>query len=148
MPQALINTLFERRGVLTEELDKTLQTPNAEKRNLTEAEAAEFERIKAEIVATDERIAELAEIDKREQDAAELQKRYSGPSVQVISEPQVYQRGKTDTQFFRDLWLFNKRGDRDALDRLERNNRMVADAKQQRAISTGAGTGGKALAAA
>lgn len=143
MPQALIETLFERRGVLTKELDKTLQPANTEKRNLTEAESAEFDRIKADIIATDERIAELAEIDKREADAAELQKRYSGPSVQVISEPQVYQRGKTDTQFFRDLWLANQRGDRDALERLRRNNEQVADAKKQRAISTTTNQGGE-----
>ena len=147
MPQALIETLFERRGVLTKELDKTLQPANTEKRNLTEAESAEFDRIKADIIATDERIAELAEIDKREADAAELQKRYAGPSAQVISEPQVYQRGKTDTQFFRDLWLANQRGDRDALERLRRNNEQVADAKKQRAISTTTNQGGKVLAA-
>lgn len=143
MSRALIGTLLERRGVLTEELDKTLQPANTEKRNLSEAEAAEFDRIKADIIATDERIAELAEIDKAEQDAVELQKRYAGPSIQVISEPQVYQRGNNDTSFFRDLWLFSKRGDRDSLDRLQRNNAMVADAKNQRSISTTTNQGGE-----
>lgn len=143
MSRALIGTLLERRGVLTEELDKTLQLPNAEKRNLTEDEAAAFDKIKNEIIATDARIAELAEIDKAEAGAAELQKRYAGPSVQVISEPQVYQRGSTETQFFRDLWLATRRNDRDALDRLHRNNAMVADAKKQRAISTTTNQGGE-----
>jgi HK97 family phage major capsid protein len=143
MSRALIGTLLERRGELALELDKTLQPANTEKRNLTEDEAAKFDAIKADIIATDERIAELAEIDKADEAAEELQKRYSGPSVQVISEPQVYQRGNNETQFFRDLWLANHRRDQDALDRLRRNNAMVADAKKQRAISTGTGGGGE-----
>lgn len=142
MANKLIGTLLERRGVLTEELDRTLQPANTDKRNLSEAEAAEFERIKNEIIATDERIAELAEFDARDEAAAEIARKY-GPATVQVTEKQVYQRGSTETQYFRDLWLATKRNDRDALDRLHRNNAMVADAKSQRAISTGTGAGGE-----
>ena len=143
MANKLIGTLLERRGVLTEELDQTLQPANTEKRNLTEAEAAEFERIKNEIIATDERIAELAEFDARDEAAAEIARKYGPASIQV-TEKQVYQRGSMEHFFFRDLWNARHRGDRDAFERLERNNKMVADAKQQeRAISTTTNQGGE-----
>lgn len=143
MANKLIGTLLERRGVLTEELDQTLQPANTEQRNLSEAEAAEFDRIAAEIRATDERIAELADFDARDEAAAEIARKYGAATIQV-TEKQVYQRGSMEHFFFRDLWLARQRGDRDAYDRLERNNKMVADAKQQeRAISTGTGAGGE-----
>jgi HK97 family phage major capsid protein len=146
MSRQLITTLLERRGVLTEELDKVLQVPNAENRNLTDAEAAEFERIKADIVASDARIAELAEIDTRDEAAAEIARKYAPSGIQVLSEPQVYRRKTPDTSYFRDLYRARQHGDRDAYDRLERNNKMVADAKakaEERAISTSNAAGGE-----
>lgn len=147
MSRKLIATLLERRATLTEQLDAVLQAPNTEARNLSEAEAAEFDRIKADIIASDERIAELAEIDARDAEAAEIQRRFAPSGWQVTSEPPVYSRKERDHFFFRDLWKVHSKGDRDAYDRLERNNKQVADAKkddpQARAISTGAGAGGE-----
>jgi HK97 family phage major capsid protein len=143
VPNKLIGALLERRGVLTEELDKVLQPANHEKRNLTEAEDAEFKRIKDEIIASDARIAELAEIDTADEASAEIARKYAPSGIQVISEPQVYRKGHRETSYFRDLWLAKKSGDRNAYERLERNNKQVADAKKERAISTGAGAGGE-----
>lgn len=68
-------------------------------------------------------------------------------SISVVSEPAVYQRFDASTSYFRDLHLVAQNNDRDAMARLQRNERMADDrakrAGEVRAVSTTNGTGGE-----
>lgn len=135
----MIKALQEKRAELRTSLDGILETVHTEKRSaLTDEERGQFDAGEAEIRQIDARVAELDEQIRADEAAAEMAKRYTG-SAKVTSEPEVYRKGG-QASFFRDLYNARQKGDRGAFERLERNNRMVAE---QRAISTTNGAGGE-----
>jgi HK97 family phage major capsid protein len=117
--------------------------------NLTEADAATaiatrdaadaaVDHARAEVVRFEAEIARDAEI-------AELAKRTTPtgarpPSARVTSEPEVYRKGGQES-YFKDLVRSQVRGDRGSFERLERNDRMVAE--QTRALTTVDGVAGE-----
>jgi HK97 family phage major capsid protein len=60
--------------------------------------------------------------------------------ARVTSEPEVYRQGDHRVSYFRDLASAQLRGGRDAIDRLTRNDRVVAE--QTRSLTTVDGAGG------
>lgn len=149
-----LQELLEQRAALKTELDGILATPAAEKRGLTDDEDKAFaekrDAIKAkdaDIAAVEARIGELEEAEQRDAKAAELRAKYQpgGPQpsgVKVTSEPETYRKGG-NVSYFRDLYRAQQRGDRDAIDRLQRNDREVQEGLQKRALSTTDGAGGE-----
>lgn len=147
--RAIILGLQEQRAELRKNLDGILETVHTEKRSkLTDDEKQKFDAGEAEIRAIDERIAELDAQIVADDKAAEVAKRYAAPVPEQrraaagtqVTEPEVYRSGMGGRSFFKDLWLARQKGDRDAAQRLERNNKMVAE---KRAISTTNGSGGE-----
>lgn len=138
----MVADLVIKRGGLKAELDSLVDTVTSEKRNLSDDESARFDKGEAEIRAFDERIKELHEQIEADDAAAEMAKRYAPkPGEGVRSEPEIYQAGVIGRSYFRDLHLSRNKGDRDATDRLIRNNQ--GRASEQRAISTSNGAGGE-----
>ncbi|AEW94602.1 MULTISPECIES: phage major capsid protein [Streptomycetaceae] len=147
--RAIIKGLQEQRAELRSNLDGILETVHSEKRSaLTEDERTKFEQGESEIRAIDERIAELDAQIVADEAAAEVAKRYAPPVPEqrraalgtVVTEPEIYRSGQGGRSFFKDLWLARQKGDRGAVERLERNNKVVAE---QRAISTVNSAGGE-----
>ncbi|MFH8627758.1 phage major capsid protein [Streptomyces vietnamensis] len=135
---------LEQRAALKTDLDGILAAPGTEQRDLTDAEKTAFEdkrdAIKAkdtEIKDFEARIAELVEAEERDAKAAELRAKYSpaGPQatgIKVVSEPETYRKGG-QASYFRDLFRAQQRGDHEAIDRLQRNDREV---QEKRALTT------------
>jgi HK97 family phage major capsid protein len=126
----IINSVLERREAIQSDMDTLLQRVNDEKRTaLTVEEDAAFEGLKAERDAADVRIAEL----RKEHEAREAVKAFRATlntaEVTVGKEPETYRKGGSQS-YFRDLAGASIRQDRDAMDRLVRNDREV------RAINT------------
>jgi HK97 family phage major capsid protein len=138
----MINDLIAKRSEKNAELTKLIDGAKAESRSLTDAESGVFDATEAEIRAIDARVAELDEQIRADDAAAEMQKRYAPSGAKVTSEPEIYRSGMGGRSYFRDLYLVKSQGDRDAFDRLERNNRGRA-ADEKRAISTANGAGGE-----
>lgn len=136
----IVADLITQRAAKREGLDALLSTARTEARGLSADEQTRFDADEAEIRGIDARVNELDEQIRQDEAAAELRKRYA-PSVQVTSEPQVYSRGHGSPSYFRDLYHATKTGDREASERLIRNDRMRA--AEQRALNTGAGAGGE-----
>jgi HK97 family phage major capsid protein len=141
----MIQALQERRAEIRKNLDAILETVHAEKRTaLTDEEKAGFDAGETEIREIDERIDELDTQIRSDEAAATIAKRYNGLPNARVTDPQIYTKRGNGHSYFRDLYVARQKGDREALERLDRNNKMVADAKgEQRAISTGAGAGGE-----
>lgn len=145
----IIQGLQVKRAELRKNLDGILETVHTEKRTkLSDDEKTRFDTGESEIRAIDERIAELDTQIAADEAAAEVAKRYA-PAVPEqrraaagteVNEPEVYRSGMGGRSFFKDLWLARQKGDRDAVQRLDRNNKMVAE---KRAISTTNGAGGE-----
>ncbi|GIG57392.1 hypothetical protein Lfu02_17640 [Longispora fulva] len=142
----LITKLLARRAALGVELDTLTQAPKAEARNLNTVEETRFQEIRTELTALDERLAELDEMVTRSDAAAEVSKRYDTPApARVTAEPEVYRRDG-NLSYFKDLYNAREKGDRDAHDRLIRNNRARTDngnAAESRALSTVNSAGGE-----
>jgi HK97 family phage major capsid protein len=146
-----LQELLEQRAALKTELDGILKEPTAEKRALSDDEDKAFtekrDAIKAkdaEIKAAEERIADLEEAEERDTKAAELRAKYqpAGPQpsgIKVISEPETYRKGGGQS-YFRDLFRAQQRGDHEAIDRLQRNDREVME---KRALTTTDGAVGE-----
>lgn len=148
MSRQLIATLGERRGALRTELAAALAAPEAEKRDLNEAESATFERIRGELASIDERVNELRAQEVADAAAAETMRQYGTASVQVVNEPATYRAGMNGPSFLRDLYRHQYKGDVEARDRLVRNNQERDDKvkrvrAEQRALTTGTGAGGE-----
>jgi HK97 family phage major capsid protein len=82
----------------------------------------------------------------REAEVAALQARTTPtgaqtPAARITSEPEVYRKGGR-TSYFRDLSNANLVQSRDAIERLVRNDKMMADNAEYRALSTTDGAGG------
>jgi HK97 family phage major capsid protein len=118
--------------------------------NLTETDAAAaiatrdaadtaVDQARAEVERFDAEIARDAEIDEL---ATRTDRTGVNPPApaRITSEPEIYRKGG-QTSYFRDLVRAQVRQDRGAFERLERNDRMVAD-QQARALTTVDGAGG------
>ncbi|MFJ2399853.1 phage major capsid protein [Streptomyces xanthochromogenes] len=145
----MIKALQEKRAEQRAALDTILETVATEERTaLTDDEKTTFDAGESEIRAIDARIGELDEQIRADEAAAEVAKRYSAPEPETrraaagtsVTEPQVYRSGTGGQSYFRDLYQARRTGDSAAIERLRRNDRMVAEA---RAISTTAGAGGE-----
>jgi HK97 family phage major capsid protein len=165
----MIKALQEKRAELRASIDRILETATTEKRTkLTDEEKNTFDSGEAEIREIDARCAELDEQIRTDEAAAAMATRYAEPQAEgsgggdgrpvargiTADEPPVYRSGPGGRSYFRDLYLAKRQGDRDALERLHRNDKMVAEAIQQRAragdrkaeqraISTTNGAGGE-----
>ena len=96
----------------------------AEGRDISDAELSQVKEARAAADAAEARVEEINAIA-----AAESRSVSATASVSVVSEPSTYRKGG-DNSYFRDLALTTLRGDREATERLARNDR------EQRAIST------------
>lgn len=152
----MIAELRQRRSDTKTQMDSILDTAKKFSRNLSAGERQRFDTAEESIRALDERIDELIEQQTMDDDASEYSRKYApafaGDGVQ--SEPQVYRQAPSSPSYFRDMYQASKRGDRDAMDRLNRNNKMVSEeieqrarkgdlAAEQRALSTSNGSGGE-----
>lgn len=140
--RSMIADLLAKRSEKSAALAALVDTAKTEARALTDAESGTFDAAETEIRALDARVAELDEQVRADDAAAEMQKRYTA-SVKVTSEPEIYRSGVGGRSYFRDLHLARNKGDRDALDRLSRNDRGRAADPEFRAISTTNGAGGE-----
>jgi HK97 family phage major capsid protein len=137
----VINGVIANRTEARAKLDAMLETAKTEKRGLSDDEKSEFDKLETEVREFDARIEELDAQIRADEKAADVAKRYAG-SVKVTSEPEIYRNDVGGRSYFRDLHLARNKGERDAVERLTRNDRMRADA-EKRAISTVNGAGGE-----
>lgn len=153
----MIKALQEKRAELRKSIDTILETLGAEKRTkLTDEERGQFDAAEAEIREIDARCAELDEQIRTDEAAAEMATRYAQPQPQpeaeqrrspadlAVTEQPVYRSGPGGRSYFRDLYLAKRQGDASAMERLRRNDKMVAE---KRGLTTVAGAGGKVFAA-
>jgi HK97 family phage major capsid protein len=138
--RALIASLIEKRAAASKTVSDLADLAKAETRKLSDTEQPTFDAAQAEVREIDARVAELDAEVRADDAAAEMAKRYAPSGVRVTSEPEIYTRNAGSPSYFRDMWLVQKRGDRDAMERLARNN--VAQG-ETRAISTTDGAGGE-----
>ena len=128
----------------------TTRAEGAEGGELGEEDATRFDALDAEVrtiqaererhEATSAREARVRELNAAH---AERVRAAGGRTPTTVgSEPQVYRDDAQSPSYFRDLFQATVKGRRDAFDRLERNDRMLAG-DQTRALSTGAGAGGE-----
>lgn len=149
--------LLEERAALATDRDAIVAACEADNRPLNEDEQTRFDAALAAVKAKDTsieevrgRVADLEEAEVREQRAAELHAKYGAPdqraprtaSTQVVSEPETYRKGGRNS-YFRDLARASLSGSQDSIERLRRNDREVASALEQRALSTTDGGGGE-----
>jgi HK97 family phage major capsid protein len=145
----MIKALQEKRAELRKKLDGILETVQKEERTaLNDDERTQFDTGESEIRAIDARIGELDEQIVADEAAAKVAERYADPTPEQrrspadlsVTEPQVYRTGAGGQSYFKDLYAAKRKGDSAALERLRRNDKMVAE---KRAISTTAGAGGE-----
>lgn len=138
----MIKALQEKRAVLRASIDKTLETATAEERTkLTDEERAQFDTDEAAIREIDVRCAELDEQIRTDETAADMATRYAQPEAEQrrspadlsVTEQQVYRSGPGGQSYFKDLYLAKRQGDAGAMERLRRNDKMVAETIQERA---------------
>ncbi|MFB6848215.1 phage major capsid protein [Streptomyces sp. NPDC056373] len=132
-----ITDLLAKEAASKAEMQRILSVAEKFNRNLSSGEKARFEEAERDVHEIRERISELQAQVNADEASAPMARKYA-PSISGVREPQVYQRG--GHSYFRDLYRARQYGDRDALDRLDRNNRM---ATEKRAISTTTNAGGE-----
>jgi len=149
-----LQELLEQRAALKTELDGILKEPTAEQRALNDDEDRAFTEKRDAIRKTDTdmeavqaRIADLEDEEKRSATADEMRSRFTpeGPQptgVTVVSEPETYRKGGK-ASYFRDLYRSQHVGDRAAMERLQRNDREVAEGLEKRALTTTDGSAGE-----
>lgn len=164
-----MQSALEARAALKTELDgiaKAVEDSGAEKlsaeqQTTWDAKRSELRAKDSEIEDLSARIKDLEEDEKREQRAAAIhaEHRQAGERrerVTVVSEPETYRKGG-QTSYFRDLFRAQMKGDGSAAERLQRNDREVADHLQRiargaeqalqgleaRALTTTDGAGGE-----
>jgi HK97 family phage major capsid protein len=153
--RARLAELLAERAELAAKRDAVLTGPTAEKRDLTEDESNAFEEARTAITAHDEkinetraRIANLEDDEKRQlavdQLAVELGRGQGDQNSPArTQDPAMYGRGN-GRSYFRDLVQAQVFGNRDAIERLVRNDREVRDHRsQQRALTTTDGVAGE-----
>lgn len=139
--RALIASLVEQRATASANVARLADLARTEARALTDTEQADFDGSQTSVRELDARVAELDAEVRADDAAAEMAKRYAPSGARVTNEPEIYSRRAGSPSYFRDMWLAQKQGDRNALDRLSRNNQ--ARAQEDRAISTTDGAGGE-----
>lgn len=137
---SMLNTLVEKRAALQADIDALVGKAEAEARDFSDVESADFDAKVAEARALDERIATLEKAEEARAAAAATSAKYATPGTSV-KEPEVYREGGSNS-YFRDLALASVRSDRDAIDRLVRNGKMVAEYRTSNGITTTDGAGG------
>lgn len=154
----MVADLRAKRRAENEHLRALVDKAASEKRSLNAAESAEFDRLEADVRAFDDRIEELGIQIAADEAAAPMARAYApnaskgnqmiernnavmpGTSrLQVTRSEEIY-RPDDNKSYFRDLYLARNKGDRDAADRLQRNNKLQLES---RAISTTNGAGGE-----
>src|SRR5436309_670981 len=126
--------LLSERAELAAKRDAVLAGPTAEKRDLTDVEAKEFEEARTAIIAHDEKINEararisVLEDDEKRQAAVDQLAADLGRSIQSgthsparTTDPDFYPR-HSDRSYFRDLMNAQMFGNREANERLARND--------------------------
>jgi HK97 family phage major capsid protein len=141
--RSLISDLVTQRSAKRDELDGILAEARTAEGGMTDEQRAAFDAGEAEIRSMDERVKELDAQVRADDAAAEMAKRYApkASGVTVTSEPEIYRSGLGGQSYFRDMWNARQNGDRDAMDRLQRNNK--GRAAEQRALTTVNGAGGE-----
>lgn len=137
---SMIAQLVEKRAALQAEIDAIVGKAEAEARDFSDVESADFDAKVAEARALDDRIATLEKAEEARKAAAATTAKY-GASATTVKDPEVYRDGGSNS-YFRDLALASVRNDRDAIDRLVRNDKMVKDYRTSNGINTTDGTGG------
>jgi HK97 family phage major capsid protein len=153
----MVADLRAKRRAEHEHMRALVDKATAEKRGLNAAESAEFDRLEADIRAFDDRIEELGIQISADDAAAPKASQYAPRSngdkmierrtdvmpgtsrIQVTRAEEIY-RPDDNKSYFRDLYMSRHKGDRDAADRLARNNKLRLES---RAISTTNGAGGE-----
>lgn len=147
-----LEKLLTERAALKSEVDKVLEAPTKEERELKDDEAALFNEKRAAVKAHDEqieqmreRVLELEDDEKRSERAnaaaaelGQVGEQRERQAVRVGAEPETY-RKHGPSSYFRDLTAVSlqRSGAREAHERLERNGKEV------RALSTTDGAGGE-----
>lgn len=129
---SLRDTFVAQREAKLAEAKAIVETAEVEGRDISDDELTTVKEARTAADALDERITELDAIAAAESRSVAK----TTASVQVTSEPSTY-RQNGEHSYFRDLASAQLRGDRDALDRLVRNDREV------RAINTTDTSGGE-----
>lgn len=129
---SLRDTFVAQREAKLAEAKAVVETAETEARDITDAELATVKEAREAADALDARISELDAIAAAESRSVAK----TTASVQVVSEPTTY-RKNGEHSYFRDLVGAQLRGDREATDRLVRNDREV------RAINTTDNSGGE-----
>ncbi|MEY9873628.1 HK97 family phage major capsid protein [Streptacidiphilus sp. MAP12-33] len=164
--QQLIAEIQERRAGLRDSMESMVEHAKAESRGLSKTEQATFDATEDQIRALDDRINELQENIVQNRNVAAMRAKYAPgnaaaggadyrpqlpgqayePRAVVTREPEVYTR-YSERSYFLDLFHANENHDRNASERLARNNCLAADraraAGEIRAISTTTGAGGE-----
>jgi HK97 family phage major capsid protein len=154
----MVTDLRVKRREARTQLHAVLDKATADKRNMNAAEHAEFDRLEAEVRAFNDRIEELEIQISADEAAAPMAGKYAPRSngekmierrtdvmpgtsrIQVTRSEEIY-RPDNGTSYFRDLYFARNKNDRDAADRLARNNALR---NESRAISGNvAGAGGE-----
>ncbi|MDJ0345957.1 phage major capsid protein [Streptomyces sp. H10-C2] len=144
--QEMINQLRENRAQLKREMDNLMAAPEKHGRALSVNERKRFNELEGQMLEINERDQELSDQLAADISAGQVARKYAPYGNGVTGEPQVY-RKNGQVSYFRDLYNARTKGDRDAADRLQRNNQMVADTKghdaETRALTTVNGVGGE-----
>ena len=115
-------------------------------RSLTDDEKTRFDAAEADLTGLTERKEQLEKQLSAERAAQEDAKRYGvGVGGAHVTDPSVYTRTSSmngGPSYFRDLYR-STRGDRDAIDRLVRNDREVQDHFTRTGLTTVNGAGGE-----
>jgi HK97 family phage major capsid protein len=139
--RSLIADLVAKRSAERTKLDGILSEARGADNVLSDEQRSAFDAGEAEVRALDERISELDAQVRADDAAAEMAKRYAPSGVKVTREPEIYRSGLGGRSYFRDLHLSTYRGDRDATERLARNNK--GREVEERALTTVNGAGGE-----
>ena len=148
---SLIETMRERRAAKKAELDALLAAVQADTRTdntMTDDESTRFDTLAAEIRKDDTRIGELADMAASEVRANAARAEAGVSEVRTapaqVEDPPIYvPTGGNGNSYFRDMAhraLGSGQEARAAVDRLERNNKMVQ--AEQRALGNTNATGG------
>lgn len=141
--QQIVSELSAQRAALRVGLDTLLESAvdaEGNRRSLTEDEAARFDTDEASIRGLDADIQRYRDAIDADAQHAEAIRQIGVPRVSVVSEPEVYRKTNDSPSYFRDVFRAGQRGDREAAERLRRNDAMVAE---KRAITTVNGAGGE-----
>ena len=131
--------LAEKRAGVQAEIDAMASTIEAEARAFSADEQTKFDGLIADARSIDADLERHAQADEARAAASATAAKF-GVGLAKVTEPQVYRKGG-DNSYFRDLSAAMVKGDRQAIERLSRNDLMVADEK--RAINTTFGSGGE-----